>query len=163
VRRENPERALHAVLDNSPIPLSFKENFGSETEGSDPYFNATSWMGFGDVPGLRNPFVEGFSHVEGVVTVLGFTPGEDMLFHAPERVPEKMTDSTIAHEKDVSVSGTIEPEHIQFIVVRIPAKYIHEDELSDAEYDLYDQGKLPFIFRGVLFTTKWDTSDEVSH
>jgi hypothetical protein len=163
VRRESPERALHAIFDHSPIRVSFKEGFGSEAEGGDPYFNAAAWNGFGDIPGLRNPFVEGFSHAEGVVTVLGFTPNEQVEFHNPQHTPEKMTDPAVAYEKDVSISGNIEPGDIRFIVVRIPTKFIDEQELSVAEYDLFDQGKLPFIFRGVLFNKKQDTSSEMSH
>ena len=154
VRREDPRSALHAVLQHESIELSYKKDLGLEEKTDTPYFNATRWQGASDVSGLRNPFIEGFSQAEGVVTVLGFEQGPQIEVVHPEYVAEKLQDSNIAHEKDVAVSGTLRHEDLLFMVTRMPTKFVPVEELSDDELDRYDEGRLPYIFRGVRLNKK---------
>ena len=163
IRRENPRIALDAVLSEHPIDIGFKKTFNTDEEGDDAYFNATHWDGAGDARTLRNPFMEGFSHAEGVVTVLGFVKGEGIVEHRPEHIPEKMVDDTIAYDSDTSISGTIVPADIRFMVARIPASCVPEGELTEDELDDVEDGTRSYIFRGLTFHKNGGASSEAPH
>lgn len=140
VRREDPEAALHAVLHRAHLSIPYKES----------HLNATEWDG-ADATSLRNPFVEGFSHVEGLVTVLGFVTGPDLVHHKAPHLADDMKDASIAPEHDVAVSGTVHTEELRFLAVRIPAVLVPEHELTSRERDAREEENPPrYIFRGVL-------------
>jgi hypothetical protein len=139
VRREDPEAALEAVLNHETVTIPFR----------DARLNATEWDGE-DPRSLRNPFIEGFSHVEGLVTVLGFTKGQDLVKNQANRLADDMKEPTIAPERDVSISGTIHSEDLRFLAVRIPTALVPPEEFTEQERESMEENVPRYVFRGVL-------------
>jgi hypothetical protein len=149
VRREDPEVALEAILNHEAVTIPFK----------DAQLNATEWDG-DDPRSLRNPFIEGFSHVEGLVTVLGFTKGHDLVKNQANRLADDMKESTIAPERDVSISGTIHVEDMRFLAVRVPTALVPPGEFTQQERDGMEDHVPRYVFRGVLLNgsdTSWQS------
>ncbi len=154
VRREDPIKALELLLEHKPIDVFYRKQFGSESKAEDgTYYNAATWNGVGSKVGLENAFIEGFSHLGGIVTVLGFEP-DNLTFHDTGHSEDIRRLSSLNFNNNVSIEGEIEHEQLRFAVVRIPARFISDDQLTEDERDRKDDGKLNFVFRGVSLVKK---------
>lgn len=141
VRREYPLRLLESLLHNQDIQMNF------DSENEKPYANSVEWSSSEGSRGLENTFMEGFSHLNGLVLVAGYRKGKDMKI-------EHLKDSQDAfydHEKGYidrtlvrSLSGTIHPNDVAFVVARIPTKFVEEQDLTESE----EERDAKFIFRG---------------
>ncbi len=154
VRREDPIKALELLLTQKPIDIYYHKEFHSDEKAEgETYYNAAMWNGAGSKVGLENAFVEGFSHLDGIVTVLGFEPGE-IIFHSTTSTEQIRQTTTLNYSNNVSIEGSISPEQLRFAVVRIPARYLSDEQLTLDEQDRKEEGKLMFVFRGVSLIKK---------
>lgn len=150
VRRENPIALIESVSYHEPLELKF--------EGDIPYSNSALWQIKQGSEGLKNTFEEGFSSVAGIAYVAGYEKT-----HLSIQKPTSSDVGTtkysssgqvLSREHVVASHGSVDPDDIDFIVVRIPISYMKEDELRDEEIDGGDNnrdGKLKYVFRGVLY------------
>ena len=162
VRRENPEKAFRAIIEHRPIDIHYRKTFGEDTQETATYYNAAYWNGYGSSVGLQNAFTEGFSHLHGIVTVVGFAQGEHLERHIPEQNDNATHGGTLEYSNNLSLEGSIDYEDIAFLVVRIPAQYMSKENMTDEERELFEGDELPTaVFRGVLMK-KNDASSEAS-
>ncbi len=150
VRREDPERVIRAVAQHTDLSIGLDPTLAHHGA----YANSVEWSRRDGSRGLDTAFLEGVSHLGGIVTVVGSVPGADLEVRSvtPERTPSaRGTDRRLVR----SVSGRIHPEDIRFVVLRIPSQFFPEDELTDAEQEALDEAEEAAprrpIFRGFRF------------
>jgi len=151
LRREHPVKVFDAIFNNTPLRVH-------SDEGA---LNATHIHGAKDVSSLHNPFIEGFSHVEGVVTVLGFIQGDELRKVEANRLNEHMKEKSVVTDRDISIDGLVRPSELVFVIVRLPSQYVPDGELSPAEEEAKEEGKLQYVFRGSLLNSGSQTNDLV--
>lgn len=149
VRREDPQVLLDAMTNNHPLEISFV--------GGVPYANSVAWNPHLDGSrGLNNAFLEGYSHLERIVTVFGFTKPDGFYF---EKHPEsKQQFASIDRSHVRTASGYVPNENIEFITVRFPIAAfpearmteIEKDSLWEYENDSSEIRKPVFIYRGFM-------------
>lgn len=147
-RREDPLKVIDAVRTNSPIVISFPEG--------ERYSNAVMWNPTLGSRGIENAYLEGYSHFNGVVTVLGFKNSESLDI---ENMPDaSQRFAGLPREYVRSIQGRIPPDKIVFVSLRIPIYAFSRDAMSPEEKERYEEyteshNKKPeFIHRGFLFT-----------
>lgn len=154
VRREDPIKALELLLKHKPIDVYYRKEFGDDTKAeNETYYNAATWNGVGSKVGLENAFIEGFSHLGGIVTVLGFEPS-NLIFHNTDHSEDIRRSTTLNFSNNVSIEGEIEHEQLRFAVVRVPARFLSDDQLTEEERERKDDDNLHFVFRGVSLMKK---------
>ena len=154
VRREDPIKALELLVEQKPIDIYYRKQFGSDSKAEEGvYYNAAKWNGAGSKVGLENAFMEGFSHLEGIVTVLGFMPG-GLTFHNSSHSDDIRRTLSLNFSNNLSIEGEIKHEQLRFVVVRIPASYVSDDQLTEEELDRKEEKNLRFVFRGVSLMKK---------
>ncbi len=145
VRREQPDRVVDALLEHEGLSITF--------DGGSPYANCAEWNNPQSVHGIENAFIEGYSHRNHVVAVIGFKAGKDI------QVVKLPTSAQRFGELDRSlvrsISGILQPEDIVFVSLRMPAKYTKEADMTESEIEYRDEGhengSTTFIYRGFLF------------
>ena len=152
VRREDP-RAVIKFLEN-------KESLILEQEEKDPYPNAARWKYEEGTRGLENAFLEGRTDLNGIVTVIGFSPDNLNKLPLSGEISELILPGgkKIDRSNVVSLDGEIKKENLRFVVIRLPAQYTPEEKLTEEEIERIDLAKdiktPKYIFRGVLFAKK---------
>lgn len=98
--------------------------------------------------------------MNGVVSVLGFEPGETLEVTDQKDIPDEPeafvgADGSILDRHFVaSAHGTIPRENIRFAVFRFPYDHFPEEELTDEEVEGGEKnlhGDARYVFRGVYF------------
>lgn len=155
VRRENVETAMLSLLEGEDITIDPKGL----------YPNVAWWDVAHGSEGLKNAFLEGRAHMNGVVTVLGFKPSDMLAVVDQKDIPDE---PGVFHGADgadldrrfvASAHGTVTRNDLRFAIFRFPYQYFPEAEMTDDELEGGDknpQGKLQFIFRGVYFPQDTD-------
>lgn len=152
IRREDPLKVFEMVK-GKDIQISFDPEMIDEKE--DKYANCALWP-YGPVnatTGLANAFLEGHSSAGPIVTVMGFKNNPE---HMEVSEPEgKMASvGTISRHGVKIVAGDIKKEDLEFIILRLPAKFFDEKNLTQEERDKLKDGRLREIFRGFYFGGK---------
>lgn len=128
VRREDPEKIYNLITKNSSIEV------GNNMLGFSRYPNSALFGGaHGDISGLDNAFTEGQLSAGGVVTTIGFHKNDERMtvLELPEEDVER---NGKRRDKARSFGGTIKPEDIAFIIVRMPNSLMPGKEKSDGFY-----------------------------
>lgn len=135
VRREDPRIVVDALAKEHSIEIHPKS-------GVDPYPNAVEWNYDYGTKGLENAFLEGLAQLNGIVTVIGFSPNhvKKVEIQNERKGVVNPGGKIIDRSHVVSVDGTVPKEDIRFIVTKIPSQFLPDEE-SEQRY----------IFRGVLF------------
>lgn len=148
VRRENVETVMHNLLENEDISIDPKGL----------YPNVAWWDIAHGSEGLKNAFLEGRAHLNGVVSVVGFVPSDMLAVVDQKDIPDEPGVFRGADGADLdrrfvaSAHGNVSHDDIRFAIFRFPYQHFPEAEMTDAEIEGGDknpQGKLQFIFRGV--------------
>lgn len=154
VRRENPEQLMHMLESGEPLNLQFV--------GGLPYANSVVWNPKADGSrGIDNAFLEGYGHLDGVVTVYGFRKPDD--FYLEQHPESTQVFGGIERSRVRSAAGFVPRDAIRFITVRIPLRYFPESLMSEEEKDLLweyeNEGRTgpAFVYRG--FLTKEEAAD----
>lgn|GEM_PF-914322 len=149
VRREDPLKILQLVNGKS-----IEINFDPEVVGDrgDKYANCALWP-HGSIEktnGIANAFLEGRGMAGPIVLLGGYTPNDShMNIEEPD---EKMLQvGNISRENIKILSGSIEKEDLDFVIMRIAIKFFNQEELTSKEKILFEQGKLSQVFRGFKF------------
>jgi len=148
VRREDPGNLFRLIIDKEPLEIGFV--------GGTPYANAVEWSPeFDGTHGLDNAFLEGYSHLDQIVTVYGFEPTEG--FHVEKLNDSQANFAGIDRTRVRSISGFVPPEAVRFVTLRIPIQAFPEERMTGEEKDRlweYEESPGPrravFIYRGFL-------------
>lgn len=148
VRRENVETVMQSLLRG--------ENININPMGLYP--NVAWWDMAHGSEGLKNAFLEGRAHLNGIVAVVGFEPSDMLAVVDQKDIPDEPGVFRGANGVELdrrfvaSAHGTVESSDVRFVILRFPYQYFPEKEMTDAEIEGGDknpQGKLQYIFRGV--------------
>jgi len=126
VRREDPRNVLKLFGDEAKYDVGFA--------GDDRYSNCVEWNPQRDgTRNISNAYLEGFTNLNSVVTVVGL---------------ERRTDDDLVQLEDATANfyglerqgvrsfrGTVDQERVKFINLRIPGHLLPESELTDDELD----------------------------
>lgn len=144
VRRENPQRVLSALKDAEVISIQ------NETAVSDKkYANAVLWKKSDGERGLNTAFLEGFGGKGGFVIVMGTKPSLDISI---EPINASTSDSRSDRGRICSAEGILHPEDLRFIIMRIPAQFFDEKEMTESELEALEDNENMQIFRTVIFS-----------
>ncbi len=152
LRREDPAKVFGA-LEGKDIPLVFDRAVNPGGEG---YANCVEWEHTKGTRGLENTFLEGMSHLGGVVTVVGFEQGDGLsIQNVPSHFKKLMgVDRGLVR----CARGSIQPKDIRMIVTGVPAAFFPPEHLTPREQELIekrqskgDAGPAQRIFRGITF------------
>lgn len=156
VRREDVSKVMESTLEGAPIEL--------HARGLRP--NVAWWELSHGSDGLKNAFLEGHTHMNGVVSVLGFEQGEALTVTDQKDIPDEPgafvgADGSILDRHFVaSADGTIPHERVRFAVFRFPYEHFPEEELTDEEVEGGEKnphGTARYVFRGVYFPKEGET------
>lgn len=157
VRREDPERVLELTVDQSPVSIDFPPG--------DRYSNAVEWESGLGPTGLSNAYLEGYGHINGAVTVIGFKKGSLDIISLPD-AEQRFAGLDRTYVR--SVKGEVRPNDVLFVTTRVPITAFPEKEMTEPELDLLDayrefekNGKKPpafFVQRGFLYTKNLDNA-----
>lgn len=148
VRREDPRKVVSFLSNKQDLPITFDKNVGEQ------YANCAEWSYEEGVEGLRNAFIEGHTHLGGLVTVLGFKKGKDLTI---SDIPEYNKEWFGLNRRLVrSAEGIVHQQDIQFITIRIPITLVSEHMLTADEQEKFQADdvahrKSNYIFRGFTF------------
>lgn len=150
VRREDVGKVMESTLEGTPIEL--------HARGLRP--NVAWWELSHGSEGLKNAFLEGHTHMNGIVSVLGFEQGEALTVTDQKDIPDEPgafvgADGSVLDRHFVaSADGTIPHERVRFAVFRFPYEHFPEEELTDEEIEGGEKnlhGNARYVFRGVYF------------
>lgn len=150
VRREDVGKVMESALEGSPLEINAR--------GLRP--NVAWWELSHGSDGLKNAFLEGHTHMNGVVSVMGFDPSESLIVTDQKDIPDEPgafvgADGSILDRHFVaSAHGTTPNENIRFVVFRFPYEHFPEEELTDDEVEGGEKnlhGDARYVFRGVYF------------
>ena len=148
VRREDVEMVMHSLFENREISIDPKGL----------YPNVAWWDLAQGNEGLKNAFLEGRAHLNGVVAVVGFDPNENLNIVDQKNIPDEPSlffgadGSKLDRHFVASARGIVSHDDLRFIVFRFPYQHFPESEMTDAEVEGGEknpQGKLQYIFRGI--------------
>lgn len=146
VRRENALALVNALEYGDYLELGF--------EGGEAYSNAALWEFSQGSTGLQNAFMEGFASVAGVCFVAGYEKKNLAIEKSNSSdvgLPKIVSDGVpLPRHLVVAASGKISSDDIDFVVARIPYRYMPEDLLTEDELET----RRPFVFRGILCNKK---------
>lgn len=153
VRREDVGKVMESALEGAPIEITAR--------GLRP--NVAWWELSHGSDGLKNAFLEGHTHMNGVVSVVGFEPGESLVVTDQKDIPDEpdafvgANGSVLDRHFVASAHGTTPHENIRFVVFRFPYEHFPEEELTDDEVEGGEKnlhGDARYVFRGVYFPKK---------
>jgi hypothetical protein len=152
VRREDPARVLELVGERNSIDIDFP--------GNDRYSNAVLWTPDMQSQGLRNAYLEGYGQLNGTVAVLGFRQSGHIDVQALPDAEQRFAGLDRTNVR--SIKGTIYPDDVLFVSLRVPSTAFPESEMTDVEHEKHeayiaqrnagDTKNPAFIHRGFLFT-----------
>jgi len=157
VRRENIETVMHSLLEN--------QNINIEPKGLYP--NVAWFDPAHGSAGLKNAFLEGRAQLNGVVAVVGFEPSDMLAVVDQKDIPDEpgVFSGRAGEELDrrlvASAHGVVSHDDIRFVVFRFPFQHFPERDMTDEEVlggDKNPNGKLQYIFRGILFQKTSESS-----
>lgn len=132
VRRDDPVKVLDAILDNKEIAL---------TPPNDGYANAS----VDSDEGLKIALSEGLLGAE-VNMVYGFEYDGLAVKKVKKNDQDLRQQSRFTYVR--SVSGTVTPDHIKYMIMRVPAKLFPPEKLTDEEHELFlENTPPPYIIR----------------
>ncbi len=146
VRREAPERIVESIELDLPIQITFPDG--------ERYSNAVEWQPNLGSQGLNNAYLEGYSHLNGVVTVFGFKTDNQVDVQSLPDASQRF--AGLPREYVRSVKGTVHKDAIVFVSVRIPFLSFPSSQMTPEELDLLEliqsgeEKKPQFIHRGYL-------------
>jgi hypothetical protein len=149
VRRENPE-AIEQLLTDGSYDISFV--------GDSAYANSVEWKPADGARHIRNAYFEGYGQKNSLVTIVGLRKSEQL---NPEKLATSQEEFFGLDRTGVrSVQGTVMPNDVIFITLRLPVTHLDDTYLTEDEIDLKHEylelkkaGKKPqpvFIHRGYL-------------
>ena len=128
VRREDPRQVLKLFSEESHYEIGFKD---------DRYSNCVEWNPKTDGPkNIYNAYMEGFTNLNSVVAVIGLEKDtDDDLTHLPDA-----TDNFYGLDRRGvrSFKGSVTPNKVRFINLRVPGHLMKEDDLTDDEIERVD-------------------------
>jgi len=131
IRREDPAKVLRSVIDNTPIPLTPRENRANAAIDNDE--------------GLHDAMVEGLQG-KGINALYGFHP--DGLSVTSVKPSEMELRDAKRFDVVRSVKGEVNPENIDYVLFRIPFDS-YSGPLTSHEQEMVDEDKPPkYITRG---------------
>ena len=146
VRREDPSKIIN-LASGQPILIHFDPDVVGDR--GDKYANCALWPhgSVSKTSGIANAFLEGRGMAGPIAMVAIYTNNPDhMEISEPEN---KMLEvGTISRDNVKILSGTIEQEDLESIILRVQAKFFDEKEMTETERKLFREGKLLQIFRG---------------
>jgi len=136
VRREDPLRFLSTTAAGQPLKIEFDPNLADVV--GEKYANCAEWSYDSGERGLKNAFLEGNASLgDSLVFVVGFKPGKDL------KVNDISADKKFVHDLDRtlvrSAEGSVNPNDLMFVVVRVPAKFFPKNEMTGAELDAWEK------------------------
>lgn len=150
VRRENPERVEKLLAEG--------DSYEIKHEGDVEYANSVEWNPSLMTHSIENAYLEGYGQKNSVISVVGIRPSTELEL---KKLPESTPDFYGLDRRGVrSVTGTVKPENIGFISLRIPAHLLPESLLTESEIDALDEAressskKPVFVHRGYLRVTQ---------
>lgn len=149
IRREDPVKVMQ-LIEGKNIDIHFDPEVAGD--GGEKYANAALWP-YGSVnatTGLANAFLEGRNKSGPIVVVAGFKNNREHM-ELTDLADKMETLGTISRHSVKILSGTIKPEDLEFVAVRISANFINDSELNAEEKDKKKAGKLQQVFRGFSF------------
>ncbi|MBP9748998.1 hypothetical protein KBD18_02210 [Patescibacteria group bacterium] len=150
VRREDPKKILETFGEGKELSIARQQ------EDRVPYANAVEWkLEYGD-RGISAAFLEGHGDAFGIVTIVAFERGVDL---DVERVPSSQRATNMDHQLMRTISGSIHPQDVRFVIIRIPIDRFPVEEMTEAEREKLDEWredgtihkKATFLFRGITF------------
>lgn len=150
IRREDPKKILETFGEGKELRIA------KQPEDRAPHANAVEWKPeYGD-RGISTAFLEGHGDAFGIVTVLAFKRGTDLDM---ERVPSSQRAIKIDHQLMRTISGSIHPQDVRFVIIRIPIDRFPVEEMTEEERERLDEWredsathkKATFLFRGIAF------------
>lgn len=144
VRREDPEKTA-GLVSNLPIDLSFDPKVSGDR--GDKYANCAIWpYGPDPVAGIKNSFLEGRGMAGPLVTLMAakHNPQNNELEEPKDKL---MRVGDINREAVRIVSGKIEREDLEFIIIRMTKDFFPEENMTEEE----KKNKPTQIFRGFRF------------
>ena len=147
VRREDPERVARLIEDED-IDLNFDPKVVSGR--GDKYANCAIWPhGHSSTAGMKNAFLEGRGMAGPLVTIMASrqNPKHNLI----EDPKNKMLNvGNIDRESVRIVSGQIKKDDLEFIIVRLPKKFLSPEKLTEEE----KKNNLNEVFRGFSFNNE---------
>lgn len=151
VRRDSPERVLDLVANGKPLEISFPEG--------ERYSNAVEWSQGLANRGLENAYLEGYGQLNSLVTVVGFKKNPDIDVQTLPDASQQFAGLDRSFVR--SIKGTVAPEDLLFVSLRIPSFAYPKEKMTDAElerHEAYEEKRTDkgpssptFIHRGFLF------------
>ncbi|MCX6799877.1 MAG: hypothetical protein NT091_01895 [Candidatus Falkowbacteria bacterium] len=143
IRREHVARIADLLEKHKDIAIDFDPTVGHA------YANCTKWDGLSYDEAIRTAFLEGFSRMGGIASVVAFKNGKSLKLTDLDDKYKKV--ENISRRTIGSVHGIVPVSDIQFVIFQIPASLLKEDELTDDELDrvYLNKGKLVNVFRAI--------------
>lgn len=132
VRRENPLDLTSAITEQKNLDLSF------DTKVKHKYANCAEWNYEQGTDGLNNAFLEGFSHLGGIVTIVGFDKGD---LKVEDIAAEHQQLYNLNRRTVKSAEGSVPVKNIKFIVMAAPISLYPENDLTGQEEEMLDEMK----------------------
>lgn len=149
VRKEDPIKLLK-LLDGEKIEMTFDPEVVDNR--GDKYANSALWPNgpVNATSGIGNAFAEGRGMAGPIAMVAGIKNNSSGIkIEDPE---DKMDFVGDLYRGNVKIlSGNIHKEDLEFVVLRIMAKFVSEDILTKSEIEKLKDGKLEQIVRGFKF------------
>ena len=128
VRREDPKNIFPLLTEKDGYEIGFQDT---------RYSNCVTWSPSDGKNGIYNAYMEGFSDMNGIVTVIGFSPqqSDDLI---------KMEDASqefngLDRSQVYSYKGPVSKEKVVFINLRAPGHLLPESELTEEEIEKVDE------------------------
>lgn len=130
VRREDPRNVLQLFSEEEQYEVGFV--------GDDRYSNCVEWHPRRDgTRNISNAYLEGFTNLNSVVTVVGLERRED---DDLVQLEDATQDFHGLDRRGVrSYKGPVTRERVKFINLRIPGHLLPESELTEDEIDRVDE------------------------
>lgn len=147
VRREDPEKVVK-LIENEDIDLSFDPKVVADR--GDKYANCAIWPhGVNPTAGMQNAFLEGRGMAGPLVTMMASK--QNSQHNLIEDPKDKMLSTGNINRASVRiVSGKIKREDLEFIIVRLPKKFLSPEKLREEEKN----NNLKEVFRGFSFKSE---------
>jgi hypothetical protein len=143
VRRESPQRLVKALSTNTPIDLSFHGGFGS----GDKYLNSAVFDSSGpEADTIQWSIMEGWSKAGGMYSVVGFDRSAQVEEHKlnipQEELFRRFPDGSVMDRTYFrSLSGSIRPSDIRFILLGVPAQRCPTEIMTGEERHQFEAWK----------------------
>jgi hypothetical protein len=130
VRREDPEKVAGLMADQ-PIDLSFDPKVAGDR--GDKYANCAIWpYGSNPVAGIRNAFLEGRGMAGPIVTLTAIRPNpKNNSIEKP--IDHLLKVGDIDREAVRIVSGQIEKDDLEFVLLRMPHEFFPKENMTEEE------------------------------